>query len=118
MCKISSAAYQDRLNRLKLMIQSATVGLVNSKSLLKPSLSSDDGRAVTLMSTDAEAAAQSATMLHGIWSQAIEVIIGMTMLGWKVGWVWPVPLVIIFCEASRLRVANSLTDAWPQSARG
>jgi ATP-binding cassette, subfamily C (CFTR/MRP), member 1 len=92
--------YQHRLNRLKIMIRGAVVGLINSKSLNQQSSNYDDGRAVTLMSTDAENVGQSAQMFHETWAQVIEVLLGTVMLAREVGWICPVPLVIIFCELS------------------
>lgn len=62
----------------------------------------DDGRAVTLMSTDADNIGNTAEMFHETWARFLEVIVGMTMLAREVGWVWPLPLVIILCGFSTL----------------
>jgi len=85
------------------MTRSAVVGMINNKSLSKPSGGYDDAKAVTLMSTDASNVSSFASMFHQAWAHIIEVAVGMTMLALRVGWVFPVPLVIIFC---RLQVAN------------
>ncbi|OKL58645.1 hypothetical protein UA08_06138 [Talaromyces atroroseus] len=61
----------------------------------------DDGRAVTLIGTDAESVGDSAEMFHETWAQAVEVVLGILMLAWEVGWVSPVPLVIIFFTDNR-----------------
>jgi ATP-binding cassette, subfamily C (CFTR/MRP), member 1 len=98
--QISKAMYQHRLNRLKIMIRGAVVGLINRKMLNQRCINYDDGRAVTLMSTDAENVGQSAEMLHETWAQVIEVLLGTVMLAREVGWISPVPLVIIFCKFS------------------
>lgn len=98
MIQISKGIYQHHLNRLKVMIRGAVVGLINSKSLSHHSQSYDDGRAVALMSTDTENVVQSAQMFHETWAQAIEVLIGTLMLCKQVGWISLVPLMIIFCE--------------------
>lgn len=82
------------------MIRGAVVGLINHKAMEQLSSTYEDGRAVTLMSTDAEALGQSASMFHELWAHIIEVLVGMAMLAREVGWVAPVPLVIIFCESS------------------
>jgi 5-keto 4-deoxyuronate isomerase len=79
------------------MIRGAVVALVNNKSLSQMSNRFDDGKAVTLISTDVENVRQAASMFHETWAHAIEVLVGMTMLVREVGWVFPVPLVIIFC---------------------
>lgn len=80
------------------MIRGAVVGLINNKSLSQQSSGYDDGRAVTLMSTDADNVGQAASMFHETWAQFMEVVLGMAMLAREVGWVFPVPLVIIFCK--------------------
>ncbi|KAF3012251.1 hypothetical protein E8E14_011229 [Neopestalotiopsis sp. 37M] len=108
---ISKGIYQHRLNRLKVMIRGAVVGLINSKSLSQQFQSYDDGKAVTLMSTDTENVVQSAQMFHETWAQAIEVLIGTLMLAKQVGWISPVPLVIIFfCSRMSSYLAKNLQD--------
>jgi hypothetical protein len=79
------------------MLRGAVVGLINNKSLSQLSNGNIDGRAVTLMSTDANLVSDTAYMFHEAWAQMVEVIIGLAMLARQVGWVFPVPLVIIFC---------------------
>ncbi|OTA04131.1 MRP-type ABC transporter [Trichoderma parareesei] len=89
---ISKAVYQQRLNRLKVMIRGAVVGLIHRKSLNHISSNYDDGKAVTLMSTDAE-----------------NVLIGTAMLAKEVGWIFPVPIVIIFfCSRMSRYLAKNL----------
>jgi hypothetical protein len=82
------------------MVRGAVVGLINHKSLSQKSGDYDDGRAVTLMSTDADNVTEAAPMFHEAWAQILEVILGLAMLAREVGWVFPVPLVIIFCRFS------------------
>ncbi|KAB5518710.1 ABC transporter [Coniochaeta sp. 2T2.1] len=91
----SKVIYNHRMNRLRTMIRGAVVGLINRKSLQHFS-SYDDARAVTLMSTDTENVCQSARFFHETWAQIIEVMIGTAMLAREVGWISPVPIVIIF----------------------
>ncbi|KAJ3943699.1 uncharacterized protein N0V96_006629 [Colletotrichum fioriniae] len=80
---IARTAYQHSLNRLKIMIRGAVVGLLNNKQLNHQSAGYDDARVVTLMSTDADSVVQSASMFHETWAQIIENRIAMTtsMLG-------------------------------------
>lgn len=80
------------------MLKAAVVGLINNTALLLSSNYHNDGRALTLMSTDTDNVTQSSTMFHEAWAHTVEVIIGMTMLYRQVGWVALVLLVIIFCE--------------------
>jgi hypothetical protein len=82
------------------MTRGAVVGLINNKLLRQQSGGYDDGRAVTLMSTDAKDVGQAASMFHETWAQVVEVALGMAMLAREVGWVSPVPLVIIVCTLS------------------
>lgn len=81
------------------MIRGAVVGLINNKSFTQQSTGHDDGRPVTLMSTDAESVGQAASMFHETWAQVIEVLLGTTMLAREVGWVCLVPYIIIFCKS-------------------
>jgi len=90
------------------MVRGAVVGLINHKSLSQQSGGYDDGRAVTLMSADADNVTEAAPMFHEAWAQILEVILGLTMLAREVGWVFPVPLVIIFCRSSYV-ISFSLT---------
>ncbi|TDZ30378.1 ABC transporter atnG [Colletotrichum spinosum] len=98
---ISKAIYQHRLNRLKIMIRVAVVGLINNKSLNQPSTDYEDAKAVTLMSTDAENVGQSASMFHEAWAHVIEVLLGTVMLARQVGWVCLLPYALILL-ASRM----------------
>ena len=93
--------YQHRLNRLQTMIRGAVVGLINRTSLEQQSSGYSDARVVTLMSTDTNGVCQSARFFHETWAQLVEVSVGITMLGREVGWLCPLPLVLIFCWCSQ-----------------
>ncbi|TEA20925.1 ABC transporter atnG [Colletotrichum sidae] len=105
---ISKAIYQHRLNRLKIMIRVAVVGLINNKSLNQPSTGYEDGKAVTLMSTDAENVGQSASMFHEAWAHVIEVLLGTVMLARQVGWVCLLPyaLILLASQMSKYLAKN------------
>ncbi|KAK2041784.1 P-loop containing nucleoside triphosphate hydrolase protein [Colletotrichum somersetense] len=106
---MSRAVYFHAQNRLKIMIRGAVVGLINNKSFSQQSTGHDDGRAVTLMSTDAESVSQAASIFHETWAQVIEVLLGTTMLAREVGWVCLVPYVIIFfCSRMSRYLAKNL----------
>ncbi len=102
------AVYQHRLNRLKIVVRGSLVGLIYSKSLTIQSGIYDDGKAVTLMSSDADSLGTTTEMVHETWARVVEVLLGMTMLAREVGWVWPVPLIIIFCKSSSTSTAATL----------
>ena len=82
------------------MVRGAVVGLINNKSLSHQCSGYDDGRAVTLMSTDAQIVSQSVSTSLETCAQIVEVMLGMAMLAREIGWVSPVPLLIIICKSS------------------
>lgn len=84
------------------MMRGALVGLVYEKTLRSQSNGHDMGRAVTLMNTDIDSLATIARMAHDIWAYTLELVIGMVILAFQVGWLAPVPLVIILCGYSSL----------------
>lgn len=96
--QISTSIYQHRLNRLKLVIKSALVGLIHDKTMNSPSIAYDNGESTTLMSTDVDGLVGIAEMFHETWAQFVEVVIGILLLAREVGWVWPLPLFLIFRE--------------------
>jgi len=61
------------------MTRSALVGLIHDK-------------------TDADSLDGIAEMFHETWAQIIEVVIGVILLASEVGWIWPLPLFLIFCK--------------------
>ena len=104
--KLSKVVYIHRIDRLRTIIRGAVVGLINRKSLEQHFSSYDDAKAVTLMSTDTENVCQSARFFHETWAQVIEVMIGTAMLAMEVGWIAPVPLIIIFCKWRNLMLTT------------
>jgi ATP-binding cassette, subfamily C (CFTR/MRP), member 1 len=50
------------------MIRGAVVGLINNRSLSQQSSGYDDGRAVTLISTDADNVSDAASMFYKTWA--------------------------------------------------
>lgn len=93
------------------MIRGALIGLLHENSLHMQVGVYDDGRAVTLISTDADNVGKTAEFFHETWARIVEVILGILMLAKEVGWIWPVPLVIIFCEFRRISsLANTMLN--------
>ncbi|KAH8684429.1 putative ABC transporter [Tricladium varicosporioides] len=106
---VSTAVYQHRLNRLKLVTKSALVALIHDKAINSPSVTYDNGECTTLVSTDAESLDGIAEMFHEIWAQVVEVVIGIVLLAREVGWIWPLPLFLIFlCSYMSRFVARQL----------
>ncbi|TVY68841.1 ABC transporter FUM19 [Lachnellula suecica] len=106
---ISTSVYQQRLNKLKLLTRSALVGLIHDKTMISPSVTYDNGESTTLMSTDADSLDGIAEMLHEIWAQIVEVVVGLVLLAREVGWIWPLPVFLIFlCSHVSRYVAKQL----------
>ncbi|KAF7943713.1 uncharacterized protein EAE97_005783 [Botrytis byssoidea] len=106
---LSTAVYQHRINRLKLMTRGALVGLIHAKTMESPSIAYDNGEATTLMSTDADSLDGIAEMVHETWAQVIEVLIGIRLLAIQVGWIWSLPLFLIYlCSHMSRFVAKHL----------
>lgn len=91
------------------MIRGALIGLIHVRTLETRGSNDDDGKAVTLMSNDIGNVQDSGEQFHETWGQFVEVVVGIVLLATRVGWLWPLPLVLIFCQclfwlASLLRV--------------
>ncbi|KAI0973805.1 putative ABC transporter [Xylaria arbuscula] len=118
---LSSAIYQRTINRLKLMTRSALVGLIHDKTMKSPSIAYDNGQAITLMNTDAESLEGLAEMVHETWAQVMEVLVGVVLLAHGVGWIWPLPLCLIYLASHMSRyVAKHLQphqEAWNSSTQ-
>ena len=80
------------------MTRSVLVGLIHDKTMKSPSIAYDNGEATSLRSTDAGSLDGIADMIHETWAQVIEVLIGIRLLATQVGWVWPLPLFLIYCQ--------------------
>lgn len=118
---LSTAVYQHSINKLKLMTRSALVGLIHDKTMKSPSIAYDNGGATTLMSTDADSLDGIAEMVHETWAQVIEVLIGIGLLASEVGWIWPLPLFLIYlCSYMSRFVAKHLQPhqkAWSNATQ-
>jgi ATP-binding cassette subfamily C (CFTR/MRP) protein 1 len=63
-----------------------------------PSMLYEDGEVTTLMSTDVDGLEGIAQMFHETWAQILEVLVGVVLLSKEVGWIWPLPLLLIIRE--------------------
>lgn len=86
------------------MTRGVLISLVHHKTLNTGSDVLNEGTVVTLMSNDVDNLSDITNMLHGVWSQVMQVIIGIVLLASEVGWLWPLPLVFIFCRCEPLHV--------------
>lgn len=80
------------------MIRGALTGLLCNHILEARGEDEEDGKVVTLISNDISNVENSGEMVHETWGQASEVVLGTFLLARQVGWLWPVPLVFIFCN--------------------
>ncbi len=84
-----------------MLTRSALVGIIHDQTIHLPSVAHDTGAATTLVSTDAEELDGVPEMFHETWAQILEVVIGVVLLSREVGWIWPLPLILIFCGFSQ-----------------
>jgi ATP-binding cassette, subfamily C (CFTR/MRP), member 1 len=83
---ISKQFSDHRLSRVVTMVRGMTVSLVHDHALQVQSGPHDLATTITLMSTDAEAMAESITRLHEILARAVEIPIGLYLLARHLGW--------------------------------
>ncbi|KAF7947159.1 uncharacterized protein EAE97_004408 [Botrytis byssoidea] len=96
---ISNALYRHHIYRNVTMIRGSLVSLIYTKSLSIEDQMDDPSSALTLMSTDVDRICQSMVMLHDLWSRPLELIIGIVLLAFQIGWVCTMPLAVIFVSA-------------------
>lgn len=96
--QVSTSVYQHRVNRLEVMTRGTMVSLIHSRALENRNSEVEDGKVATLVSNDVSNMEDSARMFHETWAQFVEVVIGTFLLSRQVGWLWPLPLVLIFCK--------------------
>lgn len=80
------------------MTRGVLISLIHHKTLHASSDALNEGKVVTLMSNDVDNLSDVGEMFHQTWAQVLEVTIGIILLASEVGWLWPLPLVFIFCK--------------------
>ena len=85
------------------MVRGVLVGLIHQHSLDAYSNPHEDGKIITLFATDVSSVQDIASMLHNTWGYAFEVVLGFMFLAFEVGWVWPLPIVLIISMFSSLK---------------
>lgn len=80
------------------MVRGSLVGLIHTKILLRRGVDArtENEKAIPLINTDIDSLGGVAEMFHESWAQLIEVIVGLTLLSQRIGWVSPVLLLSIF----------------------
>ncbi|KAF3000471.1 hypothetical protein E8E14_000532 [Neopestalotiopsis sp. 37M] len=112
---ICNGMYERQVARLNCQIRMSLVGIIYSRCLTIEAGALDDSAAVTLMSSDAEDAANSAALFHQFWSEVLELCIGMYMLARELGVSKAVNFItenivdrqIAFSEATQMRISTT-----------
>ncbi|KAI1441069.1 ABC transporter [Annulohypoxylon stygium] len=106
---ISTTAYQHKLNKLRIMVRVALVALIHDKTMNSYVENISEGKVLTLANTDVDSIDTIGEMLHETWGQVLEVIIGIIMLTWEVGWFSLVPIfIIVLCSRVSRYVAKNM----------
>ncbi|PYI07763.1 putative ATP-binding cassette transporter [Aspergillus sclerotiicarbonarius CBS 121057] len=106
--RYDSFIYQHQINRLRIMVRGALIGLIHNQSLNIPSTGSDS-EGVTLMSSDVDSVESTGEIFHETWAQLLEVLVGTVLLAARIQWFALLPLVIIFgCSRMSAYVAKHL----------
>lgn len=74
------------------------MALIHNKTMNSYAETTSEGRVLTLASTDVDCLDGIGEMFHETWGQVLDVVIGIFLLSREVGWLSPVPLVIIARE--------------------
>lgn len=91
----SAAIYQRYIDRLRIMVRGALIGLVHDKAMKLPGKEAKS-EAVTLMSSDIDSVESVGEILHDTWAYILEVVIGTMLLAARLQWFAFLPLAIIF----------------------
>ncbi|RDK38396.1 hypothetical protein M752DRAFT_286421 [Aspergillus phoenicis ATCC 13157] len=105
---IAAAIYQRCIDRLRIMVRGALIGLIHDQAMKLPG-KEVDSEAVTLMSSDVDSVESVGEILHDTWAYLLEVAIGTMLLAARLQWFAFLPLVIIFaCSRMSAYVAKNL----------
>ncbi|EJP62540.1 ABC transporter [Beauveria bassiana ARSEF 2860] len=96
---VCNGAYVRSLARVNLVERMALVGVIYNDCLTVKDGIFDESAAVALMSNDAESAAGCWDLFHDLWSQFLEVCIGMYLLAKELSWACVFPVVVVFCTS-------------------
>ena len=96
------------LSRLNTLMEMAVIGVIHNRCLTIKDGIFDDSAAVTLMSNDASSMVWAAGLMHDVWSNCVELTIGMYLLAGELGWVCiaPVAVVLVTSQASKAITGN------------
>ncbi|KAI2990210.1 hypothetical protein CBS147343_5175 [Aspergillus niger] len=105
---ISAAIYQRCIDRLRIMVRGALIGMIHDQAMKLPGKEAES-EAVTLMSSDVDSVESVGEILHDTWAYLLEVAIGTMLLAARLQWFAFLPLGIIFaCSRMSAYVAKHL----------
>ncbi|ETS83861.1 hypothetical protein PFICI_05737 [Pestalotiopsis fici W106-1] len=108
---ICNGMYERRIAQLNCQIRMGLVGVIYNRCLTIETGVLDDSAAVTLMSSDTEDAANAGELFHQLWSEVLELCIGMYMLARELGWVCISPLLVVLCTSKAVNfITENLVD--------
>lgn len=100
---VSNLHYNHMLYRFISMFRGATSSLIYEHGLNIPDGSFDDSSAaITLMTTDIDRITACLVSLNECWAQSIEVVVGITLLSIRIGWVSIIPVVMTIRKSQRV----------------
>jgi ATP-binding cassette, subfamily C (CFTR/MRP), member 1 len=91
--------YQRLLARVTLLSRMSLVGIIHNRCLTIKDGVFDESAAVSLMTNDIGMVVDWGDLVHSLWSQMLELGIGMYMLASELGWVCVLPLVVTLCKS-------------------
>ncbi|KAJ5953836.1 hypothetical protein N7501_008115 [Penicillium viridicatum] len=110
---VSAAIYQSRINRLRVMVRGALIGLIHHKSLNLTHDRSQGSSALTLITSDIDSVETVGETFHETWARLVEVVTGTALLASHIQWFAFLPLAIIFgklCSRMSAYVAKHLEN--------
>lgn len=84
------------------MIRAVLVALIHEKTMKSYTETASEGKVLTLVSTDVDGLENIGEFFQETWGQVLEVIIGLALLSWEVGWLSSVPPLLIFRKPPRI----------------
>lgn len=91
--------YERLLARINCLTRMSLIGIIYNRCLTIKDGVFDESAAVTLMSNDTENVANCGELLHELWSQVLELCIGMYLLAGELGWMCIFPPLVVLCES-------------------
>ncbi|GKZ39898.1 hypothetical protein AbraIFM66950_001555, partial [Aspergillus brasiliensis] len=76
---VSTAIYQRCIDRLRIMVRGALIGLIHDQAMKLPGKEAQS-EATTLMSSDVDSVESVGEILHDTWAYLLEVVIGTLLL--------------------------------------